>query len=96
VSRSSYAGTARLIDVLSRRAAIQIVALLSSGALAERALQARLSSYNSSVVAQRVEDLRRIDVVEAVPETGDLRLSARGRRLLGVLDRLEAWAAELR
>lgn len=88
-------GAARVIDVLSRRAALDIIGVLAVGALAERALTSRLSTYNSSVVSQRVEDLRRMDVVEVIPENGDLRLSARGRRLLGLLDGLESWAAQL-
>ncbi|MEP7055536.1 MAG: transcriptional regulator [Actinomycetota bacterium] len=92
----SLGGAAKIVEVLSRRAAMDIIGVLTSGALGERALTTRLSAYNSSVVTQRVEDLRRIEVVELVPENGDLRLSARGRRLLGVLDGLGAWAADLR
>lgn len=91
---ASFAGAARIVEVLARRAAMDIIGVLTSGAVGERALMTRLSSYNSSVVIQRVEDLRRIEVVEVVPESGDLRLSARGRRLLGVLDGLEAWVAD--
>lgn len=92
---TSLAGAARTVDVLARRAAMDIVTVLATGSVGERALAGRLSSYNSSVVAQRVEDLRRIDVVETVPENGDLRLSPRGRRLLGVLGNLESWAADI-
>ena len=88
-------GATRIVDLLSRRAAMDIIGVLTSGAVGERALATRLSAYNSSVVSQRVEDLRRIGVVEMVPENGDLRLSARGRRLLGVIDDLEAWAADI-
>jgi DNA-binding HxlR family transcriptional regulator len=73
---------------------MDIVAVLASTTLAERALATRLATYNSSVVAQRVEDLRRLGVVEVIPESGDLRLSANGRRLLGVLDGLESWAGQ--
>jgi DNA-binding HxlR family transcriptional regulator len=92
----SLAGAAKVVDVLARRAATDIIEVLTGGPLAERALVSRLSSYSSSVVIQRVEDLRRLEVVEVVPENGDLRLSARGRRLLGVLDSLDVWAADLR
>ena len=92
MTAGSYPGAARVLEVLSRRAAIDVVAVLAAGPLSERALATRLASYNSSVVVQRVEDLRRLEVVEVIPESGDRRLSARGRRLLGVLDGLEAWA----
>jgi len=89
-----YAGAREVIEVLSRRGAVPIVEALLGGALAERALATRLSAYAGSVVAQRVEDLRRLGVVEVVPENGELRLSARGRRLQGLLDGLEEWAAD--
>jgi DNA-binding HxlR family transcriptional regulator len=91
----SLPGAARVVEVLSRRAAIDIIGVLTTGSLAERALAVRLSSFNSSVVTQRVEDLRRIDAVEVIPENGELRLSARGRRLLGMLDGLDLWAAQI-
>ncbi|MEO6714989.1 MAG: hypothetical protein ABIM89_16400 [Mycobacteriales bacterium] len=90
----SVSGAAKIIDVLSRRAALDVVGVLATAALSERALVSRLSTYNSSVVSQRVEDLRRLDVVEVVPESGELRLSAHGRRLLGVLDGVAAWAGD--
>lgn len=91
----SYGGAAHVVEVLSRRAALDVVGVLASGSLSERALAGRLSTYNGSVVSQRVEDMRRLEVVEVIPESGDLRLSARGRRLLGSLDSLEAWAADV-
>jgi DNA-binding HxlR family transcriptional regulator len=89
-----YAGAGDVIEVLSRRGALAIVEALLGGALTERALASRLSAYAGSVVAQRVEDLRRLGVLEVIPENGELRLSARGRRLQGVLDGLEDWAAD--
>ncbi|HZG95671.1 MAG TPA: hypothetical protein VEZ46_13275 [Mycobacteriales bacterium] len=87
-----YGGADDVIELLSRRGAVQVVEALLGGSLTERAVASRLSAYSASVVAQRVADLRRIGVVETVPENGDLRLSADGRRLLGVLDALERWA----
>jgi DNA-binding HxlR family transcriptional regulator len=89
-----YGGARDVIEVLSRRGSLAIVEALLGGALAERALATRLSAYAGSVVAQRVEDLRRLGVLEVVPENGELRLSARGRRLQGLLDGLEEWAAD--
>lgn len=80
-----------VVDVLARRGALAVFRALVHGALGERALEARLKAYAPSVVAQRVADLRRIGAVEVVPESGDLRLSPRGRRLQGLLDQLERW-----
>lgn len=85
-------GLAETLDVLARRGALAVFRALTGGALGERALAARLKAYAPSVVTQRVADLRRIDVVEVVPENGDLRLSSHGRRLQGLLDQLERWA----
>lgn len=84
---------AETVDVLARRGALAVFQTLTGGALDERALATRLRAYAPSVVAQRVADLRRLDVVEVVPESGDLRLSPRGRRLQGVLDQLDRWAS---
>lgn len=93
VSREQrYGGAAEVIDVLARRGAMAVVEALLGGPLAERALTTRLSAYHTSVVGQRVADLRRLGVVEVIPENGELRLSARGRRLQGALDALEDWA----
>ncbi|HEU0130203.1 MAG TPA: hypothetical protein VFQ85_04335 [Mycobacteriales bacterium] len=86
----ALAGT---LDVLARRGALAVFRALTGGALGERALAARLHGFAPSVVTQRVHDLRRIGVVEVVPENGDLRLSPRGRRLQGLLDQLERWSA---
>ncbi len=80
------------LDVLARRGALDVFRALQNGSLAERALESRLRALNPSVVAQRVADLRRIGAVEVVPESGDLRLSPRGRRLQGLLDEVERWS----
>jgi hypothetical protein len=39
-----------------------------------------------------VHELRELGAIEVVPENDDLRLSARGRRLQGELDRLARWS----
>jgi DNA-binding HxlR family transcriptional regulator len=83
---------ADVLDVLARRGALEVFRALTGGSVTERALPSRVRGIAPSVVAQRVADLRRIDAVEVVPETGDLRLSPRGRRLQGLLDSLERWA----
>ena len=81
-----------VVDVLARRGALDVFAALEGPALSERALAARLSPVNASVVSQRLADLRRLGIVETVPETGEVRLSPRGRRLQGLLDQLAGWA----
>jgi DNA-binding HxlR family transcriptional regulator len=83
-----------VVDVLARRGALEVFAALTGGTVPERALPARLRSFAPSVVTQRVADLRRIGAVEDVPETGDLRLSPRGRRLQGLVDQLARWARD--
>ena len=83
-----------VLDVLARRGSLDVFRVLVHGAVGERALETRLKAYAPSVVAQRVADLRRIGAVEVVPENGDLRLSPHGRRLQGLLDQVERWAAE--
>jgi DNA-binding HxlR family transcriptional regulator len=82
----------RVLDVLSRRGSLDVFRALLGGPLAERALIRRVGAVADSVVVQRVSDLRVIGAVEQVPETGDLRLSAAGRRLQGLLVQLGAWA----
>jgi DNA-binding HxlR family transcriptional regulator len=81
-----------VVDVLARRGALDVVGELLGGSVGERALVRRLHQIAPSVVAQRIEDLRRLGVVEEVPESGDLRLSPEGRRLQDVLVRLDRWA----
>ena len=85
---------ADVLDVLARRGALDVFRALTGGTVAERALPSRVRGVAESVVAQRVADLRRAGAVEVVPETGDLRLSPRGRRLQGLLDQLERWARD--
>ena len=83
---------AEVLDVLARRGCLDLFEVLTGPALGERALVGRLSQLNPSVVVQRLNDLQRLGVVEVVPESGDFRLSSRGRRLQGVLDQLGRWA----
>lgn len=82
-----------VVELLSRRGTVDVVEALTGPALGERALVSRLHHLAGSVVVQRVKDLQRAGVVEVVPESGELRLSSRGRRLQGLLDGLARWAA---
>jgi DNA-binding HxlR family transcriptional regulator len=82
-----------VLDVLARRGAVAVFRALSGGPVPAKALAARLAGpFGSSVVAQRVAELRRIGAVEVVPESGELRLSPAGRRLQDILGRLSGWA----
>lgn len=82
----------RVVELLGRRGSLDVLAVLQGPAMTERALTRRLNQVSASVVAQRVSELRDLGVVEVVPETDELRLSPRGRRLQGLLDGLAAWA----
>ncbi|HVB27411.1 MAG TPA: hypothetical protein VNE21_05820, partial [Mycobacteriales bacterium] len=81
-------GVADLVDLLARRGALDIVRALEGGPVAQRSLIRRLHGFDEAVLGQRLVDLRRIGIVEEVPESGALRLSSRGRRVLGALDGL--------
>jgi DNA-binding HxlR family transcriptional regulator len=81
-----------VLDVLARRGCLALFDALTGPALTERAIVSRLAHVNPSVVVQRLNDLQRLGVVEVVPESGDYRLSPRGRRLQGLLDQLGRWA----
>jgi DNA-binding HxlR family transcriptional regulator len=80
--------------VLARRGTLDVLAALEGPSLPERTLVRRVSAVGASVVVQRVRELRELGVIEVVPENDDLRLSPRGRRLQGELDRLVRWAAD--
>ena len=81
-----------VVDVLSRRGVLSVVRLLTAGPASYRSLEHKVGVVGS-VLQQRLRDLRQLGVVE-VAESGEYRLSAEGRRLLGVLDRLETWSQE--
>ena len=90
--KATVTGVADIIDVLSRRGALELFTVLTGAPRSRRALLGLHGSIAESVWAQRLADLRAADVVEEVRETGELRLSPRGRRLQGVLDQLDHWA----
>ncbi|HSZ13603.1 MAG TPA: helix-turn-helix domain-containing protein [Solirubrobacteraceae bacterium] len=79
-----------LLDLLGRRWALRVVWELREQPLAFRALQERCAGMSSSVLNQRLRELRAADVVELGAD-GYL-LTAEGRRLLDAYAPLEAWA----
>ncbi len=81
-----------VVDVLARRGVLTVVTLLALGPSSYRALESRVE-VTGSVLQQRLRDLRHLGVIE-VSESGEYRLTPEGRKLLGVIDRLDAWAKE--
>ena len=84
---------AAVVDVLARRGVLAVVTVLAAGPASFRALERHVSVAAGSVLQQRLRDLRELGAVE-VSESGEYRLTAEGRKLLGVLDRLGEWSAE--
>jgi DNA-binding HxlR family transcriptional regulator len=79
-----------LLDLLGRRWTLRALWELREGPLAFRALQERCDGMSSSVLNQRLAELRAAGVVELVPD--GYRLTAEGGRLLDGLEPLQAWA----
>jgi DNA-binding HxlR family transcriptional regulator len=81
-----------LLDLLGRRWALRVIWELRSGEPASfRALQHRCGGTSSSVLNQRLSELREAGVVELGP--GGYALTGEGARLLDAFAPLEAWAA---
>lgn len=80
---------AGIVELLSRRGALDLFMVLTGPPRSRRALVSLRGQIAESVWVQRLSDLRAAGVVEEVRETGEFRLSARGRRLQGALDQLQ-------
>ena len=81
------------MELLGRRWAMRVLWELRDPAPSYRALQARCDDVSSSVLWQRVGELREAGLVEAV-DGGGLRLSDEGRRLGDLLLPLHRFAEE--
>jgi DNA-binding HxlR family transcriptional regulator len=79
-----------LLDLLGRRWTLRVIWELRDGPLLFRALQERCEGMSSSVLNERLGELRAADVIEL--GDGGYRLSGEGRRLLDAYGPLEAWA----
>jgi DNA-binding HxlR family transcriptional regulator len=79
-----------LLDLLGRRWALRVVWELREEPLAFRALQERCAGMSSSVLNQRLQELRGAEIVELGRD--GYRLSGEGRRLLEAYRPLNAWA----
>jgi DNA-binding HxlR family transcriptional regulator len=81
-----------LLDLLGRRWTLRVIWELRDGALASRDLQSRCDAMSSSVLNQRLDELRDAGIV-ALRDRGGYELTDEGRALLVSLAPLNEWAA---
>ncbi len=79
-----------LLDLLGRRWTLRVIWELREGPLPFRTLQERCEGMSSSVLNQRLRELRDAGVVAL--ETAGYRLTPEGERLLEAYAPLDAWA----
>jgi DNA-binding HxlR family transcriptional regulator len=79
-----------LLDLLGRRWALRTIWELRDGPSSFRELQERCDGMSSSVLNQRLAELRQAGIVEL--GEGGYGLTAEGRRLLDAYGPLDAWA----
>jgi DNA-binding HxlR family transcriptional regulator len=79
-----------LLDLLGRRWALRTIWELRDGPLLFRALQERCDGMSSSVLNQRLRELRAAGIIEG--GDGGYRLTDEGRRLLEAYPPIDAWA----
>ena len=79
-----------LLDLLGRRWALRVIWELRDEALLFRSLQQRCGGMSSSVLNQRLRELRAAGIVELAD--GGYGLTREGRQLLEAYAPIEAWA----
>ena len=79
-----------LLDLLGRRWALRVIWELRDGPLSFRQAQARCDAISSSVLNDRLAELRAAGIVEA--GDGGYALTPEGRELLELYPGLNAWA----
>jgi DNA-binding HxlR family transcriptional regulator len=79
-----------LLDLLGRRWALRVIWELRDGPLSFREAQARCGQVSSSVLNDRLAELRAAGIVEAGDE--GYALTPEGRELLEAYRPLDAWA----
>jgi DNA-binding HxlR family transcriptional regulator len=79
-----------LLDLLGRRWALRVIWELREERLSFRALQERCESMSSSVLNQRLRELRAAGIVEL--GTGGYELTGEGQRLLDAFRPINEWA----
>jgi DNA-binding HxlR family transcriptional regulator len=82
-----------LLELLGRRWALRIVWELRREPATFQSLQARCDSMSTSVLSQRLVELREAQLVEK-DQGGSYRLTDPGSRLLARLDGIEEWTQE--
>jgi DNA-binding HxlR family transcriptional regulator len=81
-----------LFDLLGRRWALRILWELRDGALSFRELQSRCGGMSSSVLSERLRELREAGIVTLESGHG-YSLTEEGHALLDALAPLHGWAA---
>jgi DNA-binding HxlR family transcriptional regulator len=84
-----------LFDVLGRRWALRVLWETGAEALTYRELAARISGMSTSVLTDRLRELRAAGLVEHVRGSG-YRLTPRGHELKAHLEGLRDWARRVR
>lgn len=79
-----------LLDLLGRRWALRVIWELRDEPLLFRSLQQRCDGMSSSVLNQRLQELRAAGIVELVE--GGYGLTPEGQRLLDAYQPIKAWA----
>jgi DNA-binding HxlR family transcriptional regulator len=83
-----------LLDLLGRRWALRVIWELRTGeSLTFRELQARCGDVSSSVLNDRLRELREAEIITADRSVG-YRLTRAGERLLAALEPLDVWAKD--
>lgn len=89
----SAPSTLALLELLGRRWALRILWELRQEPGTFQALQARCDSMSTSVLSQRLAELREAQLVEK-DQAGGYRLTEPGSRLLARLDGMDEWTQE--
>ena len=84
-----------LFDVLERRWMLRVVWELGDGGLTYRDLASRIPDMSTSVLTQRLRELRAAGIAEHERGAG-YQLTARGRELRAYMESLREWAARER
>ncbi len=79
-----------LLDLLGRRWALRVIWELRDAPLPFRVLQERCAGMSSSVLSQRLRELREAGIVTSASE--GYELTGEGRELLELLGPLHGWA----
>ena len=82
-----------LFEVIGRRWALRVLWELRDDGLTYRELAARIPGMSTSVLTDRLRELRAAGLAEHERGTG-YRLSSHGRDLVALLEPLEEWAAQ--